>query len=206
MSEHEALYGLDPMALAQLALKDASKVVEMEADWPRGHILQVDTLRRLEAFYVHCIGLMACQTMPPWTCLSRRTGQCSMQPELAWATPPLLFEILVTECPCTTCCTMQGAALTVLERYDDAEKAYMEGLALGPTDPSLHAALKETRATFGSDPSSAPGPSTAAPRPVRQVHPAIAPVTGRIMLSRRSSLYIPCICASEWSFLAMSTV
>ena len=65
VSEHEALYGLDPMALAQLALKDASKVVEMEADWPRGHILQVNAQRRPGAFYTHCIGLMAFQTAPP---------------------------------------------------------------------------------------------------------------------------------------------
>ena len=97
-----------------------------------------------------------------------------MQPEVAWAIPPLLFGMVVIERPSTTCCAMQGAALTVLERYDDAEKAYMEALALGPTDPSLHAALKQTRATFGSEPSSAPGPSTAASRPVRQVHSAIA--------------------------------
>ena len=98
-----------------------------------------------------------------------------MQPELAQATRRLFFEILVTERPFTYCCPMQGAALTVLERYDDAEKAYMEALALGPTDPSLHAALKQARATFGSEPSSAPGPSTAASRPFRRVHPVIAP-------------------------------
>ena len=47
VSEHEALYGLDPMALAQLALKDASKAVEMAPDWPRVHLLQVSSLQRL---------------------------------------------------------------------------------------------------------------------------------------------------------------
>ncbi len=72
VSEHEALYGLDPMALAQLALKDASKVVEMESDWPRGHLLQVNALQRLGALCICCSGLTACHTLPPGTCLSRR--------------------------------------------------------------------------------------------------------------------------------------
>ena len=47
VSEHEALYGLDPMALAQLALKDASKAVEMVPDWPRVRLLQVSRQQRL---------------------------------------------------------------------------------------------------------------------------------------------------------------
>lgn len=43
-SENGALYGLDQQTLAQLALKDASKAVEMEPDWPKVRLFQVSIL------------------------------------------------------------------------------------------------------------------------------------------------------------------
>lgn len=65
MSEHEALYGLDPMALAQLALKDASKAVEMQPDWPRAHLLQVSRMHSLGCTEVSWNCLIAWLTMLP---------------------------------------------------------------------------------------------------------------------------------------------
>ena len=40
-SERGALYGLDPLTLAQLALKDASKIAAARADWSMVHLQQV---------------------------------------------------------------------------------------------------------------------------------------------------------------------
>lgn len=40
-SERGALYGLDPLTLAQLALKDASKIATAHADWPMVHLQRV---------------------------------------------------------------------------------------------------------------------------------------------------------------------
>ena len=100
-----------------------------------------------------------------------------MQLEMSEGTVSLLSAILVVALPLplfTRGCALKGAALTVLERYEDAEKAYEDALALGPTDPNLHAALRQTREAFGSDPSFAPGPGPASTGPVRRVHPATA--------------------------------
>lgn len=88
-----------------------------------------------------------------------------MQPAMVRATSTLLSGILVGESASEA--AAQGAALTVLERYDDAENAFTEALALGPTDPNLHASLRQTRAAVGSDHSHAPGPSAAPSRSVR---------------------------------------
>lgn len=43
LSEEDALYGLDPLSLAQLALKDANKTVEMQPKWARTRLHQVGT-------------------------------------------------------------------------------------------------------------------------------------------------------------------
>ena len=64
----------------------------------------------------------------------------------------------------------------VLERYEDADKAFTEAIALGPTDPRLHENVSRTKEAFGRDPSFAPGPSTTASRPSRQVFTPTASV------------------------------
>ena len=62
---------------------------------------------------------------------------------------------------------VQGAALTLLERYEDAETAFAEAIALDPENPQLQEALKDIREAFGTDPSFAPTPSSASSRPSR---------------------------------------
>ncbi len=62
---------------------------------------------------------------------------------------------------------VQGAALTVLERYEDAETAFAEAVALDPENPQLQEGLKDSREAFGTDPSFAPPPSSSSSRPSR---------------------------------------
>ena len=62
---------------------------------------------------------------------------------------------------------VQGAALTVLERYEDAETAFAEAIALDPESPQLQEALKDIRDAFGADPSFTPTPSSSSSRPSR---------------------------------------
>ncbi|GAQ84626.1 zinc finger (c3hc4-type ring finger) family protein [Klebsormidium nitens] len=78
-SESRALYGLDPLSLAQLALKDADRAIELQADSPVAFACRAD-------------------------------------------------------------------ACFLLEQYDAAEEAYLNGLHLDPSSPLLRRGLAELRA------------------------------------------------------------
>lgn len=60
---------------------------------------------------------------------------------------------------------MQGAALTTLERYEEAEAAFLEGLALEPGNPEIITALTSLRRAFDDAVPSPTGSQT--PRPAR---------------------------------------
>ena len=43
-SERHALYGLDPLTLAQLAFKDAQRAVDLQPQWAKAHLQQVSLI------------------------------------------------------------------------------------------------------------------------------------------------------------------
>ncbi|XP_024524849.1 LON peptidase N-terminal domain and RING finger protein 1-like isoform X1 [Selaginella moellendorffii] len=50
VSEENALYGRDPMELAQLALKDAEKLMKLSRDWPKSYLRKGSALLLLEQY------------------------------------------------------------------------------------------------------------------------------------------------------------
>ncbi|KAJ7558039.1 hypothetical protein O6H91_04G023100 [Diphasiastrum complanatum] len=49
-SEEHALYGLDPMSLVQLALKDVEKLLKLRSDWPKVYLRKGTALALLEQY------------------------------------------------------------------------------------------------------------------------------------------------------------
>ena len=199
-SENGALYGLDPQTLAQLALKDASKAVEMEPDWPKVRLFQVSILRspltRFKTCQIPCrqsyvVGGLA-HSVEAATHVSSNAGDHSTSCEICeirqafWrpfsevgrpSESRRMCARAIPACTSRLLAVLHGAALTLLERYEDAEEAFLGAVALRPMDPQLHAALREIRQACGAAPSTALAPSPASSsRPSRQghAHPAVS--------------------------------
>ncbi|KAG6550795.1 hypothetical protein Mapa_007699 [Marchantia paleacea] len=82
LSEERALFGLDPMSLVQLAVKDVEKLIKLRNEWPKTYL-------------------------------------------------------------------RKGTALVLLEQYEGARDAILDGLQLDPTSNSLQKALRDLNEEFG---------------------------------------------------------
>ncbi|KAL3677592.1 hypothetical protein R1sor_027540 [Riccia sorocarpa] len=85
LSEKRAIFGLDPMSLVQLGLKDAEKLLKWRKEWPKAYL-------------------------------------------------------------------RKGSALVLLEQYEEARDAFLDGLQLDPANKALQNALRNLNADSGAQP------------------------------------------------------
>lgn len=133
LSESRALYAPDPTHLAQLALKDADRATQLKPTWHKGYSRQARAAEGgrgggLQRQPNSCGGMArGCSPpLPPHVSSHPRATATplSRNPHAVPPTPPPPSH-------------PQGAALFLLERYSEAEGAYLEGLMLEPGSATL---------------------------------------------------------------------
>jgi hypothetical protein len=121
LSERRAIFAPDPTHLSTLALKDAERATQLKPTWHKGYSRQVGRMRSCPS---------AARMLPA----TRPAAQTLPQPWRSSRLPPSTAPKIRTP---------QGAALFLLERYSEAETAYLEGLVLAPGNAVLTDGLKK---------------------------------------------------------------
>lgn len=177
-SESNALYGLDPMHLSQLALRDATRAAAMLPKQPTAHLQQVGhVLSAVFQSVLPCTGrqvthavrrqnltapvLLLCACMP--TVATSRPGHCAWAHAQACRSGGSVYcRGSVDSRPWSG---LQGKSYALLEQYTRAEAAFMEGLAADPGHAELQQALRQLSQHLAS---SGPARSSSTPTSFRQ--------------------------------------